>query len=157
MKLGLLGAPLLPVPCIGRCPDGAGPSHGFNYPTSGGGDTWIPLTCTIGARNILAPQCGQSGVISDAPSDGDSPLRLLGSNPAYGGIVPCAITLREEGPARLDVLTAAGTRVETLAEGAMSEGVHAVVWHAEDHPAGVYFLRLVAGGASVTKAVVLAR
>jgi hypothetical protein len=57
-QAGMAGGPIaLEGFCYGRCPDGAGPSHGYNYVTSGGGTTWLPLPCSMGVRNILVPGC----------------------------------------------------------------------------------------------------
>ncbi|MCA9757963.1 MAG: lamin tail domain-containing protein [Candidatus Eisenbacteria bacterium] len=46
---GIDGAP--PADCYGLCPDGAPPSNGYNYLTSGGGDTWFPGLCSLGSSN----------------------------------------------------------------------------------------------------------
>lgn len=61
------------------------------------------------------------------------------------------------GPVRLDVLDPAGRRVATLVSGTLPPGTHERVWDGRDArgralPAGLYFLRLQAGGrAEVTR------
>jgi hypothetical protein len=153
-QVGLAGAPIQPVACIGRCPDGAGPSRGFNYATSGGGATWIPMTCTVGDLNAMSPECQQVQAVPDAIV-GQGMLRLLGPNPARGGEVRCALTVPSEGWVRFDVLTAAGARVQTLLDQSLSAGVHTLQWRPDGRPAGVYFLRLSIEGKSETRAVIL--
>lgn len=154
-QVGTLGAPDPPGSCIGRCPDGAGPHRGFNYITSGGGVTWIPMFCTIGELNTTAPQCGQSDVEAGGMRAG-AMLRLAGSNPVRkGGAVACVVKVPAETHVRIDVLTAAGTLVTTLQDGVLSEGEHALSWRAHGEPAGVYFVRLTAGEIRESRTVVL--
>lgn len=60
-QLGFHDAPELgETECYARCPDGAPPYLGFNYVTSGGGDTFVPRTCTLGESNARA--CGETPV-----------------------------------------------------------------------------------------------
>lgn len=40
--------------CIARCPDGAGPNDGYDGATSGGGETLVFTTCSLGDRNVGA-------------------------------------------------------------------------------------------------------
>lgn len=56
-QIGLLGAPIHEDVCFARCPDGAGPADGFDYLTSGGGDTLLPIECTLGELNTTSPEC----------------------------------------------------------------------------------------------------
>ncbi|MBK8230805.1 MAG: lamin tail domain-containing protein [Candidatus Eisenbacteria bacterium] len=46
------GPPLLLGECYGRCPDGAGPNLGFDWPSSGGFFTFLVMPCTPGAPNL---------------------------------------------------------------------------------------------------------
>jgi hypothetical protein len=51
-QLGFHDAPPLgDGDCYGRCPDGAPPYLGYNYVSSGGGISFLPLPCTLGATN----------------------------------------------------------------------------------------------------------
>ncbi len=61
-QIGLLGAPLHEDLCIARCPDGAGPADGFDYLTSGGGVTLLPLACTLGELNTTNPECSGTAI-----------------------------------------------------------------------------------------------
>lgn len=61
-QIGLLGAPIHEETCFARCPDGAGPADGFDFSTSGGGDTLLPLPCTLGELNTTNPQCSGTAV-----------------------------------------------------------------------------------------------
>ncbi len=57
-QLGFLGAPPLdPTQCLMRCPDGAGPYDGFDWPTSGGGASLFIGECTLGELNASNPDC----------------------------------------------------------------------------------------------------
>ncbi|MBK8165314.1 MAG: S8 family serine peptidase [bacterium] len=61
--------------------------------------------------------------------------------------------LQAAGPARLEIIDARGRRVRTLLDGAQAAGDHVAVWDGRDDrgraaPSGVYFCRLVAGGAA---------
>jgi hypothetical protein len=68
--------------------------------------------------------------------------------------------LRSDGPIRLDVFNAGGTRVRVLADKVLTAGRHFVTWDGRDDsgvavPAGVYFCRLRSGGASSQQRLVL--
>jgi hypothetical protein len=68
-QVGYAGGPVaLEEPCIGRCPDGGGPSNGYDYETTGGGTTWLPLTCSAGASNNFVPGCYTSSVPDEEPA-----------------------------------------------------------------------------------------
>jgi hypothetical protein len=51
---------------------------------------------------------------------------------------------------RLDIYNVLGQCVERLSEGVLEPGEHSIVWDADYHPSGVYFLRLEADGRSVS-------
>jgi hypothetical protein len=57
-QVGMAGGPVArEEDCYGRCPNGAGPSNGYDYETTGGGFTWITLPCSMGVSNNLIPGC----------------------------------------------------------------------------------------------------
>ncbi|MEZ4647281.1 MAG: lamin tail domain-containing protein [Candidatus Eisenbacteria bacterium] len=62
---GINGAP--PADCYGLCPDGAPPSNGYDYLTSGGGVSWFPGLCSLGSSNQSGGDCGVSGVGDEEP------------------------------------------------------------------------------------------
>ena len=82
-------------------------------------------------------------------------------NPSQGR-VQFAFTLASAGRVRLAIFGAGGTRVRTLADGALDPGPHDRVWDGRDEhgrrvPAGVYYARLEANGASLKRVVTLLR
>jgi len=73
-----------------------------------------------------------------------------------------AFTLPEAGRVRIDIFDVSGRLVQTLADGAMPRGAHALVWDGRNESgravgAGVYFYRLVTATETVAKRTVLAR
>jgi photosystem II stability/assembly factor-like uncharacterized protein len=65
--------------------------------------------------------------------------------------------LAEGGPVRLAVYDVLGREVAVLAAGKVAAGVHEASFDAHDVPAGIYFVRLTAEGASVTRRVTRTR
>lgn len=58
-QLGFHDAPALGAgECYGRCCDGAPPYLGYDYLSSGGGDSFRPIECSLGSSNN--PACGTS-------------------------------------------------------------------------------------------------
>jgi hypothetical protein len=57
----------------------------------------------------------------------------------------------------LKIYDALGREVATLASGEMPAGEHSVIWDASGRPSGVYYCRLVTGGNSLVRAMVLMR
>ena len=57
----------------------------------------------------------------------------------------------------LAVFDVAGRRVAMLEQGSRSAGTHQVMWDAKGVASGVYFYRLQAGSATVTKSVMIIR
>jgi hypothetical protein len=87
-------------------------------------------------------------------------LRLnAGPNP-FAGATRLAFTLPREAVVELGVFGIDGREVAPLLRGARAAGPHALSWDGRDArgarvPAGVYFVRLAAGGASATRRVVV--
>ena len=70
--------------------------------------------------------------------------------------------LRHAGFARVSLFDVNGRRVRTLAEGMFAAGPHETAWDTRDAggqpvPAGVYFVRVEAGGGAETHRAVLMR
>ena len=59
-QLGFWDAPSLGHgECYARCRDGAPPYLGYSYTSSGGGATFLPLTCTLGTSNCNPAWVGE--------------------------------------------------------------------------------------------------
>lgn len=70
--------------------------------------------------------------------------------------------LPEAGPVRLEVFDVRGSRVATLVNGRKDKGTHSVEWNGVDGRggavgSGIYFYRLVAGKASLSRKMILLR
>jgi hypothetical protein len=81
-------------------------------------------------------------------------------NPANGGGTVFASRLDRSGPMALEIFDVAGRRVRVLVSGDRPAGAYADAWDGRDDrgrrvPAGLYFARLLAGGAAVTRSVVV--
>lgn len=100
----------------------------------------------------------QVGNLADAPAARGPALRLsLAPNPVRDD-ARVAFTLPRASNVAIDLLDPAGRRLATWAPGAMSAGEHAIAWHAlaggAGRAPGLYFVRLTAGGESLTRRVV---
>jgi hypothetical protein len=95
---------------------------------------------------------------------GAAPSASLGTpspNPSVRG-TRVELVLAQPGRVSLGVFDAAGRRIRCLADGAFEPGAHSFEWDgrdAENHrvPTGLYFMRLEAGGRSITRKTVIAR
>jgi hypothetical protein len=56
-QMGVVVPPLAQETCFARCPDGAGPADGFDFPSSGGDESLLVTTCTLGELNTTNPTC----------------------------------------------------------------------------------------------------
>ena len=79
----------------------------------------------------------------------------LAANPVRGR-ARIEYHLAADGPVELCVFDGAGRRAATLVSGRRGAGRHTVAWDAADLRAGVYLVRLTAGGTSVVRKLVLA-
>ena len=83
-------------------------------------------------------------------------LGLPSPNPASGRVV-LPYTVPASGPARLSVHDARGREVAVLLDAEAVAGSGRTEWDATGAAAGLYLVRLVAGGASVSRTVVVTR
>ena len=84
-------------------------------------------------------------------------LRLTASpNPAVGA-VRLGATLAEAAEVRVDVFDALGRHVARVHDGPVAAGTAEWTWDAAGQPAGVYIVRLTAGGAVRTQTVTVVR
>jgi hypothetical protein len=69
----------------------------------------------------------------------------------FRNAVTLSFTLPHAGPVSVEIYSADGRRVETLAQGDLPAGQHSVQWSLDARtPSGVYFYRVVAGSQQVT-------
>ena len=93
----------------------------------------------------------------DVPSTHRLALAGTRPHPARAGAL-VMLSLPRRAPARLDVLDITGRRVAAREVGALGPGTHAVrIAELDRLPAGVYLLRLVQGGESVSGRMVRIR
>jgi hypothetical protein len=87
------------------------------------------------------------GAVSVAPiSQGRVFVASSRPNP-FRNEVTLSFTLPQSGPVSVDIYSADGRRVQTLAKGDMTAGQHQLSWKLDrDTPSGVYFYQVVAGG-----------
>jgi hypothetical protein len=90
--------------------------------------------------------------------DVDVPTALALSAPgrAAGGSATLSYALPAEGHVELAVFDVAGHRVATLVDGFVPAGTHELSW-SPDVASGVYFARLVQGGDSVSRKLVMVK
>jgi hypothetical protein len=92
---------------------------------------------------------------------GRTALRMAFPNP-FSQDMTIALALSKSGPANVGVFDVAGRKVRTLVQGVQAAGERLVTWDGRDDSgarlgAGVYMLRLDAGGHSETRAVRLVK
>ncbi|MCU0433900.1 MAG: T9SS type A sorting domain-containing protein [Bacteroidia bacterium] len=63
-------------------------------------------------------------------------------------------TLSQNSEVEIEVFDVTGKRVTTLQNGPMAAGTHNVIWEATEVNAGVYFIRMKAGDAVITRRVI---
>jgi hypothetical protein len=88
-------------------------------------------------------------------------LRLAGRNPAPGQAA-FDLALPAAAEVQVRVYDVRGARIADLARGALAPGVHRLSWDGRDRtghpaPAGVYFVRALAGGREVMARLALMR
>ncbi len=122
---------------------------------------------TDGSNGRLVSWCvrlnGPANVATDAgPIDEIAALAQSEPNPAPDGMATIRFGLPRAASGSLTVFDVAGHRVRLLASGVLAAGRHSAQWDGrDDHgspvPAGVYFYRLAAGEALVTRKLVVVR
>lgn len=118
---------------------------------------WSAAYPDIYAQRVQAN--GQlGGTVVDVPAAAglDFALEPIHPNPSRGGPLSVRFSLAHEAPVTLEWLDVAGRRIVVRAVGTLSEGRHTVVLGAPGRvPAGLYFIRLSAGGSARTMRVAL--
>jgi hypothetical protein len=124
---------------------------------------WQDNRTGIGA-DIYANRVTTTGGITEAPivAVTSSLLSLVSENPTRGE-ARFRLALPESRNVSMDVCNVTGRRVRSLASGrAFAPGTHALTWDGANDlgahvPAGVYFVRLIAGNESEASRVVVVR
>ncbi len=118
---------------------------------------------TIPKMGLLVLKEGAYTGTPSTPPSSNSSLRFetIRPNPARGEAT-VFFRLPETAPVKLSVYDVRGRLVARLMEGEQRAGTHAVTWNGDaasgaDAPAGVYFLRLEAGGERATRKMVILR
>lgn len=149
------GPPLLPGECYGRCPNGAGPNLGFDWPSSGGFVTFLVLPCTTGAPNI---GCDPTAI----PPTGAGSSRARGASiEARPTVIHDRCELRWRNgpdgwqPRALEVVDLVGRRRALVPLDSDGVGRWPSRVSGERLPSGVYFVR--SGEREVVARVVLLR
>ena len=97
-------------------------------------------------------------VAADEPAPRELDFALAGANPVRGP-ARFRFALPQAGHVDVAVYDVAGRRVALLADGQYEAGVHTVAWDpaagGSSRHAGMYFARLVAGGKSLGRRVVV--
>jgi hypothetical protein len=120
-------------------------------------------------RWIVVPGPGEVEVgpveYFQAPETGQVPLEFTLQqnypNP-FNARTTIEIGLPYPGPVRLEVCNLLGQRVRTLIDGPLERGRHRIIWSGQDDDgervaSGVYFCRMTAGEAAMTRKMVLLR
>jgi hypothetical protein len=110
---------------------------------------------------VCATVCslGSSNAVENSTVDLGFGIRATTPNPSLGSMV-VRFALPEAGDARLEIFSASGQHVRTLANGAFNAGPHFVIWDGRGDagqklPPGTYFARLRMGIRSDSRKVTL--
>lgn len=104
---------------------------------------------------VFVGRIGHYAGDGDSPPDGDLP-RLYESTPnPFNPVTRIAYELPQDAFVTLAIYDVRGQLVEQLVSRAMPSGRHVVEWTADRYPSGIYFSRLVAGGSTQTRKIVL--
>jgi len=84
------------------------------------------------------------------------PVHLSQNNPnPFNPSTTISYSIPEQSDVRIEIYNIIGQRVATLLDGNKQAGYHSIVWQADNHPSGVYFARLEAGGRAENVKMVL--
>jgi hypothetical protein len=139
--------------------DNAGGLAGLDVPYDGFNQS---VTLQLGrmAFAVLGAESVLDASTPGAPPAGGLRLTRVAPLPVRGAAT-VEFVLPEAGEARLELFDLGGRRVATLAEGPFRAGVHRVRWEGRGEtgalPAGLYFVRLRAGGQVRSQAVPVLR
>jgi hypothetical protein len=151
----------------GRHVDAAllGPGSGFSgegelarvrFRVRGAGEPRLALVAGIG-RDVRNEDVLVNALASSEPAPARTQLRMAFPNP-FGQATNVVFSLRTAGHASVGVFDVAGRHVRTLANGVRPAGTHTLAWDGRTDDgtragAGVYLIRLQAGGVRETRVV----
>jgi beta-glucanase (GH16 family) len=152
--------------------DGADVTGVLSVPSTGGWQTWAPVS-----SGSVPLQAGVHTMKFSINASGFNVNRidasLLATSVAEHASVPGAFALAQNYPnpfnpsttiqysvaaaarVQLEVFDLLGSRVATLVDGSLEAGTYTAAWDARTLPGGVYFYRMQAGGFSETKRLIL--
>jgi hypothetical protein len=113
------------------------------------------------ATKVLVPELQPLGTDDDATLPLET--RLVGNYPnPFNPSTTIQFSMKEDGPARLEVFNLLGQRITTLVSGQLNAGNHTVIWNGLDSQgnetaSGVYFYKLVTDDHASTRKMVLAK
>jgi hypothetical protein len=132
--------------------------YGCTWPWGGAVYTWCDYRNDFG---IYAQNVNPDGSMGPGTGIGEGPVSHPGTwlsvspNPSPGG-ASIAFTIGEGCRVSLGMYDISGRLLRTLVSGTLDEGSHTVLLNADDAPgAGIYFLRLEAGGTETTASMVI--
>ena len=111
--------------------------------------TWDAHCAAIPADRTVF--CGPPSPVGVAPITSGNVFVAFGAPNPFRNEVNINFTLPESGPVSVDIFSADGRHIETLAQGEMSAGPNRLTWEVgKGTPAGMYFYKVVAGGSQAT-------
>ena len=125
----------------------------MNYKTGGLGvehdATWNAHCAAIPANGAVF--CGPPNPVGVHPITSGNVFVAFGAPNPFRNEVAIHFTLPESGPVSVDIYSADGRHVRTLAQGDLTAGPNRLTWEVgQGTPAGMYFYRVVAAGNQAT-------
>ncbi len=157
-----------------RVSDGVGAWSDVWHETSGdGGMDRIPIGTSARKIMMLGLQRGTafgyslyefevhgsavSGIATGGPKVPDRVVLADAFPNPFNPATQIRFSLPDDRMCSLTIYDLLGRRIASLLEGPRNAGEHSVTWNAADTPAGIYFCRLQAGDAQVTRKLVLTK
>jgi len=134
-----------------------GPTMGVNWRRGASGTIWNSIIAyeKVGALHVddnatWAHHCsclpGETATLDVPLATGRVFVAQSAPNP-FNSRVNFRFTLAKAGPVKVEIYSADGRRVQTVADGEMSAGPHAIEWQVgRAVPSGMYFYRVTAAG-----------
>jgi FG-GAP-like repeat/Secretion system C-terminal sorting domain len=112
--------------------------------------TAAPMIATSSSGDVLAPS------VDDEQAKAD--FSMFASPNPFNAATTLQMTLPQAGEMKVQVFNVTGRLVATLANGTYQPGTHRLVWMADNHASGIYFVRATAlGQAAQVSKIMLVR